>query len=174
MSGSRKLLFILVPALVVTGVSAIRAVNDTEGRVASDVVDTFAARDSQVVELTRPGSYRVFGIGSREAVQRAQAWTISIHDPATGRLGSVRRATTQRAEGRENRPGLDMLFAFEVPAAGRWVLRLVPPGESPGAVTLRLTHFNALTAGAAMRSFGYAALFSLLLMACAVAWFRGR
>jgi hypothetical protein len=174
MAGTRQLLFVLVPALVATGVVAVRAVNETQGRVANDVVDTFAARDSQIIELPRAGAYRAFGIGAREAIQGAAQWQVSLREVGTSREGNIRRASAQRAEGRENRPGLDMLFAFDVPAGGRWVLRLVPAGKSPGAVTLRVTYFNALTAGAAMKSFGYAALFSLLLLACAVAWFRGR
>lgn len=174
MNGSRRLLFILLPALVVTGVAAIRAIGDTQGRVSGDVLQPFQARDSQFVDLPNAGSYRAFGLGTREAIKGAEQWTISLYDPATGRQGSVRRANARSAEGRQNRAALDMLFAFEVPSPGRWVLRLVPPGQSPGEVTVRLSYFNALTASAAMKSFGYAALFSVLLLANAVAWFRGR
>jgi hypothetical protein len=174
MNGSRRLLFVLLPALIATGVAAIRAIGDTQGRVSGDVLQPFQARDSQLVELPNAGSYRAFGLGSRDAMKGTAQWSISVYDPSTGRQGIVRRASAQRAEGRQNRAALDMLFAIEVPSPGRWVLRLVPPGQSPGDVTIRLSYFNALTASAAMKSFGYAALFSLLLLANAVAWFRGR
>jgi hypothetical protein len=154
-----------------TGWAAARAVGDTGERVANDVVATFAAESSRVLQLPSAGTYRVFAIGSVEAVQAASQATVEVRHHASGAAGTVIRADPRRAQGRENRPGLDLLFSFTVAAAGPHALRMAL-APTAGPVTLRVTRYSAITAGAAMRSFGLATLFSVLLVVNAVVWFR--
>ncbi|MBC7896071.1 MAG: hypothetical protein H7066_11720 [Cytophagaceae bacterium] len=167
----RRALFFTAPLCVFAGVVAVRGVRDVETRNRDSVVATFPAQPTQVVDFPSSGSYWVFAAGSREAVKAAESWDVSVTD-STGRLALVSRPDAPRAKGRENRPALDLLFIIRVADAGRYAVRLTPDSVSPGEMQLRITRFSPANAGAAMRAFGLAVLFSLLLVVNAVIWFR--
>lgn len=168
----RRLLILTIPATVVVAWAAVRSVRETGNRVGSDVVATFRVDSLVMLDLPAAGTYRAIGIGSREAIQRAGTWDVTIREAGGGAPGEVLRPSTPRARERENRPGLDLLFSLRVGAAGRHELRIQPPGPVEERVTLRLSHVNTATAGTAMKAFGLATLFSVLLLASAMLWFR--
>lgn len=168
----RRALFFTAPLCVFAAVAAVRAVRDVETRNRESVVATFPARPSQVVEFPSSGSYWVFAAGSREAVKAAEAWDVSVMGDSTPSIALVSRPDSKRAKERENRPALDLLFIIRVADAGKYRLRLTPDSVSPGEMQLRITRFSPDNAGAAMRAFGLAVLFSVLLVANAIIWFR--
>lgn len=168
----RRAIFFTAPLCVLAGIAAVREVRDVETRNRESVVATFPAQPTQVVDFPSSGSYWVFAAGSREAVKAAESWEVSVTDVSTGRLALVSRSDAPRAKGRENRPALDLLFIIRVADAGKYNVRLTPDGVSPGEMQLRITRFSPANAGAAMRAFGLAVLFSLLLVVNAVIWFR--
>lgn len=168
----RRAIFFTLPLCLFAGVAAVREVRDVETRNRDSVIATFPAQPSQVVDFPSSGSYWVFAAGSRDAVKGAGAWDVSVVDDATGRVAIVSRPDAPRARGRENRPALDLLFIIRVAESGRYTVRLTPDSLSPGEMQLRITRFTPANAGAAMRAFGLAVLFSMLLVANAVIWFR--
>ncbi len=167
----RRLLFLLVPACLLSGYAALRAVRDTGQRVASDVTATFRADSLVLVSLPVGGTYRAVGIGSRAAIQRVGNWEITARARDTGAEDQVVRASAPRAKDRENRPGLDLLFTLRAAAPGVHELRF-GGRTAADTVTIRLTRVDNTTARAAMRAFGLATLFSVLLLASAGLWFR--
>jgi hypothetical protein len=168
----RRALFFTAPLCVFAGVAAVRDVRDVETRNRESVVATFPAQPSQVVEFPTSGSYWVFAAGSREAVKAAESWEVSVTGDSMPGIALVSRPDSKRAKGRENRPALDLLFIIRIADAGKYKLRLTPDNVSPGEMQLRITRFSPANAGAAMRAFGLAVLFSILLVVNAIIWFR--
>jgi hypothetical protein len=168
----RRLIFLTLPACLIAGWAALGAVRDTGQRVARDVTATFRVDSMNLLVLPQAGTYRAVGIGSREAIKAVDAWEVSVRNRETGAMGQVQRATVSRASERQNRPGLDLLFALRIAEAGTHELRFANRPPSADSVTIRLTHFDTTTAGTAMRAFGLATLFSVLLLASAILWFR--
>ena len=170
---ARRALVITVPLCVAVGYAAMRDVRVVTARNAEAIVGTFPAQAVQTVTFPGAGMYWVFGAGSRESLKDAAAWDISAHHRETKAAATIGRPEERRAKGRENRAALDMLFTIAVPAPGEYALRLTPDGRHPGPVNVRITRFVSANAGTAMRAFGFAALFSGLLVVNAVLWFRG-
>ncbi len=168
----RKLLFLTLPACLATGVLAARAVRDAGGRVAEDIVATFTVDSVNAIDLPAAGAYRAVGVGSVAAGRAVDTWEITLR-PADGEGSAlVERATALRAQERKNQPGLDLLFVLRVPAPGRYAMRVSGRQADHGPVTLRISRVNRETAGRAMRAFGLATVFSVLLLASAVLYFR--
>ena len=170
---TRRLLVVTVPACLLTAWAAARDVGRVKTQNAQSVVATIAARAKQHVQFPAAGAYWVFGAGSREAMKAANLWQVAATHDSTGEAALVSRPDSRRAAGRENRSVLDLLFIIRVVTPGPYDLRLTPDGQDPTDVQLRITRFVDANAGAAMRAFGLAALFSLLLVVNAVLWFRG-
>lgn len=168
----RKLLYLTVPACLLTGWAAVRSVRDTGQRVAQDVTATFRVDTMNLLVLPQAGVYRGVGIGSREAIKAVEGWEITGRHRESGALAQVQRASAPRARDRENRPGLDLLFTMRIDAPGTWELRYGNRPPTADSVTIRLTHFDTATAGSAMKAFGLATLFSVLLLLSAGIWFR--
>lgn len=168
----RRLLYLTLPACLLTGWAAVRAVRETGQRVNQDVSATFRVDSMNLVMLPQAGVYRAVGIGSREAIKAVDGWAVSVRNRETGAEGQVQRATSERAQSRENRPGLDLLFTMRIDQPGTWELRFGNRAPQADSVTIRLTHFDTTTAGSAMKAFGLATLFSVLLLVSAALWFR--
>ena len=165
-------MMLTVPLCLGVGYAALRDVRVVQARNAESIVATFPARSVQTVSFPGAGTYWVFGAGSPESLKRAQGWEIEVHHQSTRAVATVGRAEERFAKGRENRAALDMLFTITVAAPGEYALRLTAEGTDPEAVNLRISQFLPANAGAAMRAFGLAALFSALLVVNEVLWFR--
>ncbi|MGQ0649948.1 MAG: hypothetical protein ACT4P7_20545 [Gemmatimonadaceae bacterium] len=161
-----------MPACLLTGWFAARNVGDVQARNAESVVATFPAKSMQGVLFPLAGTYWVFGAGSRKALAHGSGWEVSAWNDSTRERARIDMPSADRTERRENRSALDLLFTIQVPSPGSYTLRLTPGGEDPGPVQLRITRFSQSTAGTAMKAFGLASLFSLLLVVSAVVWFR--
>ncbi len=169
----RHLMIVTVPACLAAGWSASRAVGDVQSRNAQAVLATFKAAGEQSVEFPAPGDYWVFAAGTQDDIKVAGQWVVSAQREGNGALAMIRRPDTRRSQGRENRSALDMLFIVRVGEPGRYTLRLSDSSRVPAPLSMRITRYSAANAGAAMRAFGLAALFSLLLVGNAILWFRG-
>lgn len=168
----RRAIFFTAPLCVFAGVAAVREVGDVETRNRESVVSTFKAQPVQPVAFPEAGSYWVFAAGSRDDVKATESWDISATGDSLQPPALVSRPDSRRARGRDNRPALDLLFIIRVSEGGSYNLRLTPDSVSPGDLQMRITRFSPANAGAAMRAFGLAVLFSLLLVVNAIVWFR--
>lgn len=166
-------MILTVPACLAVGWSASRAVGEVEARNAQAVVTTFKAASVQSVAFPEPGDYWVFAAGTQDDIKVASQWEVSAQREGTGTLAMIRRPDSQRARRRENRSALDMIFIVRVAEPGMYTVRLRQGNGDPAPLAMRITRYSAANAGAAMRAFGLAALFSVLLVGNAILWFRG-
>ncbi|MCC6317627.1 MAG: hypothetical protein IT361_08045 [Gemmatimonadaceae bacterium] len=160
----RHLLVVTVPACLIVGFFGARAVGDVASRNANAVLATLAARSTQQVRFPEAGEYWVFAAGSQDAMKASSTWAVRVTHDALHADARVARPESRRARDRENRAALDLLFTIRVDVPGTHTVRLTPDSVSPGDVQLRITRFDRSNAGAAMRAFGLAALFSVLLV----------
>ena len=168
------LLFLTIPACLVTGWYATRAMHDMQTMNSESVVSTFRAAPVQQIELPDAGTYWVVAIGPSDDMKAARAWTPSLAHATTGAPGLVDAGDPRRTTKRKDRGGLDLLFILRVTEAGRYQLRLAEDSAAFPELHLRVTRFSRAGASVAMRSMGAAVLFSVLLMVSAMIWFRSR
>lgn len=177
MNRARTLLLLTVPACVATGWYTVRAMKEMQTANSASVVATVPAAPEQRVALPAPGTYWVVGIGGTEVLKAARQWNPTLVNLSTGDSGTVDTGDPERTARRKDRGGLDLLFTMRVPDSGTYVLSLrdMPGGiDSPDSLYLRITRFSRTGAGVAMRSMASGILFSILLLASAMIWFRQR
>ena len=172
MKRSAALLLLTVPACLVTGWYATRAMGEMQSMNSESVVSTFRAAPTQQIDLPDAGTYWVVAIGQSDEMKAARAWTPSLVHATTGTPALVDAGDPRRTTKRKDRGGLDLLFILRVTEAGPYRLRLADDSTAVPEVHLRITRFSRAGASVAMRSMGAAVLFSVLLMVSAMIGFR--
>lgn len=174
MKRARAMLLLTVPACIATGWYTMRGMQQMHTANSESVVATIPAAPQQMVHLPAAGTYWVVGIGGTEALTAARQWSPTLTPTSSGEPGVVDMGDPQRTGRRKDRSGLDLLFTMRVRSGGEYLLSLgeIPP--TPDSLYLRITRFSRTGAGIAMRSMGTGVLFSVLLVASAMIWFRQR
>lgn len=138
------------------------------------VVATIPAAPEQNVVLPVAGTYWVVAIGPPDALKAARQWTPRLLSVSTSDSGMVDMGDPERTSRRRDRGGLDLLFTMRVRESGTYLLSLgeIPQTQEP--TWIRITRFSRAGAGIAMKSMASGVLFSILLLASAMVWFRRR
>ena len=174
MKRASALLFLTIPACLLTGWYATRAMRAMQTATSESVIGTFRAAPVQQIELPHAGTYWVVAIGPSDEMKAARAWTPSLVHATTGAPAMVDAGDPRRTTRRKDRGGLDLLFILRVTEGGPYRLRLADDSTALPELHLRVTRFSRAGASVAMRSMGAAVLFSVLLMVSAMIWFRSR
>lgn len=170
---ARQFLILTLPATLAVGWTAYRDVDRVKTANASAIVATFPASHVQRVALPSPGTYWVFFAADKSTLAAARRWTPSMRHDSTGVLATIVLPDSARASRRRDQAALDLLFTFSAPVGGAWSLGLVPDSVPAVKANVRITRSSASASSAAVRAFGLATLFSLLLVVNAILWFRG-
>lgn len=166
-----RALYLTLPLSALVAAMAARDVRRLGDANRSAVVATFAAQPSTKITFPDSGAYWLFAAAASDNMRRSDAWTIQLFGQS-GVDATVTRASARRAKGRDTRSALDLIAVLRIPLPGAYDLRLTGVEQTAAPVNMRVTRAGVRNAGTAVRAFGLAVLFSCLVLASAVIWFR--